>query len=185
MYTARLRRPIPYVDKTVYVSWNALCISAYLQAARVLGPPGDPAMSEARSFALRSLDRILSEAWAPERGLLHVIAYSEQGSSTENSTGMRARRIPRGNARSRACSMTTRSPRSPVSRRMKAPPTSAISALANRSPTSWLLTFTTSKTAAFSIWPATAGANAIGALTARRKPFRIRQLRPGIPSPQS
>ena len=80
MYAARLRRPIPYVDKTVYVSWNALCISAYLQAARVLGPEGDGAMIEARSFALRSLDRILSEAWNPERGLLHVIAYSGQDS---------------------------------------------------------------------------------------------------------
>jgi len=86
MYSARLRRPIPYVDKTVYVSWNSLCISAYLQAARVLPPPptqeqGLPsgeAMSEARSFALRSLDRILSEAWNPERGLRHVIAYSGQ-----------------------------------------------------------------------------------------------------------
>ncbi len=42
MYATRLRRPTPYVDKTVYVSWNALCISAYLQAARVLGPPGRP-----------------------------------------------------------------------------------------------------------------------------------------------
>jgi uncharacterized protein YyaL (SSP411 family) len=80
MYAARLSRPIPYVDKTVYVSWNALCISAYLQAARVLGPEGDGAMIEARSFALRSLDRILSEAWNPERGLLHVIAYSGQDS---------------------------------------------------------------------------------------------------------
>src|SRR5262249_25606024 len=36
MYAARLQRPTPFVDKTVYVSWNALCISAYLQAARVL-----------------------------------------------------------------------------------------------------------------------------------------------------
>jgi uncharacterized protein YyaL (SSP411 family) len=36
MYAARLQRPTPFIDKTVYVSWNALCISAYLQAARVL-----------------------------------------------------------------------------------------------------------------------------------------------------
>src|SRR5437868_11310364 len=36
MYDARLKRPTPYVDKTVYVGWNALCVSAYLQAARVL-----------------------------------------------------------------------------------------------------------------------------------------------------
>src|SRR5579864_207959 len=33
MYAARLQRPTPYVDKTVYVGWNSLCISAYLEAA--------------------------------------------------------------------------------------------------------------------------------------------------------
>jgi hypothetical protein len=85
MYAARLRRPIPYIDKTVYVNWNALCISAYLQAARVLGP--ETGMTETRSFALRSLDRVLSEAWNPEHGLLHVIAYSEQGFPAEGSNG--------------------------------------------------------------------------------------------------
>jgi hypothetical protein len=71
MYTARLKRPIPYVDKTVYAGWNALCISAYLEAAKVLKLEG------ARHFALRSLDRILAEAWRAEDGLLHVLAYSD------------------------------------------------------------------------------------------------------------
>src|SRR6185437_8462616 len=33
MYAARLKRPAPYVDKTVYTSWNALCISATLDCA--------------------------------------------------------------------------------------------------------------------------------------------------------
>jgi len=55
MYAARLERDTPYVDKTVYVGWNALCISAYLDAAKTLG------LEEARRFALRSLDRIISE----------------------------------------------------------------------------------------------------------------------------
>jgi uncharacterized protein YyaL (SSP411 family) len=32
---------------------------------------------EARQFALRSLDRILAEAWDAERGLSHVIAYGD------------------------------------------------------------------------------------------------------------
>ena len=36
MYAARLQRTTPYVDKTVYVSWNALCVSAYLKAASAL-----------------------------------------------------------------------------------------------------------------------------------------------------
>jgi uncharacterized protein YyaL (SSP411 family) len=71
LYAARLKRPTPFVDKTVYVNWNAMCVSAYLQAARVLG------LEEAHKFALRSLDRILSEAWMPERGLSHVIAYAD------------------------------------------------------------------------------------------------------------
>jgi len=71
LYAARLQRPAPFVDKTVYVSWNALCVSAYLQAAAVLGLP------EARKFALRSLDRILSRAWDKERGLSHIVVYSE------------------------------------------------------------------------------------------------------------
>src|ERR1700675_1480814 len=34
MYAARLLRPTPYVDKTVYAGWNAMCVSAYLEAAK-------------------------------------------------------------------------------------------------------------------------------------------------------
>jgi uncharacterized protein YyaL (SSP411 family) len=71
MSAARRERPTPYIDRTIYTNWNALCISAYLHYARVTRK------SEARQFALRSLDRILAEAWDAERGLSHVIAYSE------------------------------------------------------------------------------------------------------------
>ncbi|HKR97626.1 MAG TPA: thioredoxin domain-containing protein, partial [Candidatus Angelobacter sp.] len=71
MYAARLQRPTPFIDKTVYVSWNALCIPAYLKAARVLK------LESAKRFALRSLDRILSQAWDDKSGLQHVIAYSD------------------------------------------------------------------------------------------------------------
>ncbi len=67
----RLKRPTPYIDKTIYTNWNAMCISAYLHYARVTG------RKDARQFALRSLDRILAEAWSPEFGLSHVIAYSD------------------------------------------------------------------------------------------------------------
>jgi uncharacterized protein len=75
MYAARLKRPTPYVDKTVYTGWNALCVSAYLEAAKVLG------LDDVRHFALRSLDRILGAGWKEDRGLIHVIAYSEPGSA--------------------------------------------------------------------------------------------------------
>src|SRR5580693_6345867 len=79
MYAARLERPTPYVDKTVYVGWNSMCVSAYLEAAKVLD------LESARHFALRSLDRVLAEAWKPSADagggaratLLHVVAYSD------------------------------------------------------------------------------------------------------------
>ncbi|HZU23361.1 MAG TPA: thioredoxin domain-containing protein, partial [Terriglobales bacterium] len=80
MYAARLKRQTPYIDKTIYVNWNALCVSAYLAAGRVLQ------MHDARAFALRSLDRILSEAWSERSGeLKHVIAYSEHAARSAGS----------------------------------------------------------------------------------------------------
>jgi uncharacterized protein YyaL (SSP411 family) len=83
MYAARLERPTPYVDKTVYVNWNALLISAYLDAARVLHN------DDARRFALKSLDRILAEAWNPEPARLgHVIAYSDPKAAKRALPGM-------------------------------------------------------------------------------------------------
>jgi uncharacterized protein len=82
MYAARLKRPTPYVDKTVYSSWNALCISAYLEAAKVLG------LDAAEHFALRSLDRILSAGWHAESGLLHVLAYSDASAERRKIPGV-------------------------------------------------------------------------------------------------
>ena len=97
MYAARLERPTPYVDKTVYVGWNSLCISAYLEAAKVLG------LDEARRFALRSLDRVLAEGWrysaesqmpagespATAQGrLLHVVSYSDPAASHREVSGL-------------------------------------------------------------------------------------------------
>ncbi len=92
MYAARLQRPTPYVDKTVYVGWNSMCVSAYLEAAKVLG------LENARKFALRSLDRVLAEAWKPmAKGanegvhaarLLHVVAYSDPKAEHREVSGL-------------------------------------------------------------------------------------------------
>jgi uncharacterized protein YyaL (SSP411 family) len=82
MYAARVLRTTPYVDKTVYVGWNALCISAYLEAAKVLS------LDAARKFAGRSLDRLLAEGWGAESGLLHVIAYSDSKAEQRQVAGM-------------------------------------------------------------------------------------------------
>ncbi len=79
MYAARKLRPTPCIDKTVYTSWNAMMISAYLEAGRVLDD------AEATRFALRTLDRVLAQKTNTEGSevaqrnaeLGHVVAYDD------------------------------------------------------------------------------------------------------------
>jgi uncharacterized protein YyaL (SSP411 family) len=63
----RERRPVPAIDETLYVGWNSMFVSAYLEAARVLD------RADCREFALKTLDRILAEAWLPSKGFLHRV----------------------------------------------------------------------------------------------------------------
>jgi uncharacterized protein len=68
MLAARLPRPTPFVDQTMYVAWNAMFVSAYLDAGNTLD--GFVA-EESRRFALKTLDRLLSEVWDEARGFGH------------------------------------------------------------------------------------------------------------------
>jgi uncharacterized protein YyaL (SSP411 family) len=82
MYAERLKRPTPYVDKTMYVNWNAMMVSAYLTASRVLD------LGDARHFALKSLDRILAEGWTAEaKRLQHVLQYSDPAAQKRSLAG--------------------------------------------------------------------------------------------------
>jgi uncharacterized protein len=78
---ARLERPTPFIDRTLYTAWNAMAVTAYCEAARVLR------ICAAKDFALRTLDRILSEAWDGESILRHVIAYPDDIAPAENAPG--------------------------------------------------------------------------------------------------
>ena len=79
LYEARDLRPLPFVDKTIYTNWSAMAVSAYLEAAQVFRIPG------AKEFALKTLDRILREAWDEKTGLAHVVAYAEASSPSDPS----------------------------------------------------------------------------------------------------
>ena len=70
LLATRKPRPTPYVDKTMYVSWNAMFVSAYLEAGRVWEGAGS---NNCRMFALKTLDRMLKEAWSRSRGFAHRI----------------------------------------------------------------------------------------------------------------
>jgi len=69
MLAARKPRPTPYVDTTMYVSWNAMFVSAYLDACILGGSLGEGC----RGFALKTLDRMLKEVWTESRGFVHRI----------------------------------------------------------------------------------------------------------------
>jgi uncharacterized protein YyaL (SSP411 family) len=89
LYAARLKRPTPFIDKTIYTSWNAMAVSAYLDAARVLDLEGP------RVFALKTLDRILREGWDAKAGLAHVIAYPDSLGREQEGAGRDSRgRVP-------------------------------------------------------------------------------------------
>jgi uncharacterized protein YyaL (SSP411 family) len=63
----RLRQPTPAIDTTIYVAWNAMFVSAYLEAARVL------AREDCREFALKTLDRLIAKAWDESKGFCHRV----------------------------------------------------------------------------------------------------------------
>jgi len=71
LLAARAQRPTPFIDRTLYTGWNAMAVTAYLEAARVLRAESP------RAFALLTLNRLLSEAWDGADSLQHVIAYGE------------------------------------------------------------------------------------------------------------
>ena len=71
LLAARNLRSTPFIDRTLYTGWNAMAVTAYLETARVLRLDG------VQEFALRTLNRLLDEAWDGGETLFHVIAYGE------------------------------------------------------------------------------------------------------------
>jgi hypothetical protein len=74
MLEARHKRKTPFVDQTLYLAWNAMFVSAYLEAARTLG--GNIGQ-ECRALALKTLDRMVLEAWSESRAFRHRIGGPE------------------------------------------------------------------------------------------------------------
>ena len=68
---AREARPTPFVDKTMYIAWNAMFVSAFLEAGSIL--LNNNLAGDCRRFALKTLDRMLKEAWSESRGFGHRI----------------------------------------------------------------------------------------------------------------
>ena len=67
MAEARAQRPTPFIDKSIYTSWNGMLISALLEAYRVLD------RAEARRRALATLDLLLAKAYDRDKGMFHTL----------------------------------------------------------------------------------------------------------------
>ena len=68
LHHARAQRKTPFVDKTLYIDRNAMLISAYLKAYKVLGN------EKAKDFAVMTLDLLLRQAYRPGKGMYHAYA---------------------------------------------------------------------------------------------------------------
>ncbi len=67
MADARAQRQTPFIDRSIYASWNGMLISALLEAYRVLGIAGD------RDRALATLNLLISKAYDREKGMYHTL----------------------------------------------------------------------------------------------------------------
>jgi uncharacterized protein len=81
MLASRLGRTTPYIDTTLYVAWNAMFVSAYLEAARSLG---GSIGENCREFALKTMDRMLQEAWSEDKGFAHRIGGPQLNGSLDD-----------------------------------------------------------------------------------------------------
>lgn len=84
MLAARAQRQTPAIDRTIYVSWNAMFASAFLEAARVLS------RDDCRAFALKTLDRIIAEAWDEHAGFQHRLGGEKIGGLLDDQIFMAA-----------------------------------------------------------------------------------------------
>lgn len=66
MLIRRQERPLPFVDKTLYVNWNGMLTVAYFEAADLLDLP------DVRDFAEKTLERILSAYYRKGEAVFHT-----------------------------------------------------------------------------------------------------------------
>ncbi len=68
---ARMKRPTPFVDKTIYPNWNGMMIAAFLEAYKVLG------LAPCKELALKTLELLIAQAYRPDQGFAHSLLNGE------------------------------------------------------------------------------------------------------------
>jgi uncharacterized protein len=68
LLAARAERTAPFVDRSIYAGWNGMMISAFLAASRL------PGLAGIADDALRTLERVVRDAYSRGRGFRHAVA---------------------------------------------------------------------------------------------------------------
>jgi uncharacterized protein YyaL (SSP411 family) len=68
---ARAQRTAPFVDRSIYVSWNAMLAEAFLEAGAILNRP------DCTAHAFLTLRRLWDEAFVPGRGMPHRMGVKD------------------------------------------------------------------------------------------------------------
>lgn len=63
----RKEHGVPYIDKTIYTNWNALAVSAFLEAYHALD------REDCRDFALKTLRLLMERCRSEEHGTYHLL----------------------------------------------------------------------------------------------------------------
>ena len=72
--TARDTRKAPFVDRSVYVSWNALMCDAFLESGAILD------RKDCTEFALKTLEMLWSDGFVPGSGMVHRVPITHHPS---------------------------------------------------------------------------------------------------------
>jgi len=70
---ARDARTAPFVDRSIYVSWNAMMCEAFLEAGAILD------REDCTAFALKTLERLWTEGFVAGEGMPHRLAPRAEG----------------------------------------------------------------------------------------------------------
>jgi uncharacterized protein YyaL (SSP411 family) len=95
MTEARAKRPTPFVDETIYVNWNGMMATAYLEASAALG------REDCRRMALKTLERLWGEDFSDSEGFRH-----RAGGDGDSVTGLLDDQVQMGRALFSACQVT-------------------------------------------------------------------------------
>jgi hypothetical protein len=75
---ARDKRTTPFVDRSLYVSWNAMMAEAFLEAGTTLE------RDDCIAFALKTLTLLWDEGFVPGHGMPHRIATGAKGTTPDS-----------------------------------------------------------------------------------------------------